>query len=168
MKKTFKTHNKKCEVCLVDFIAQKSTTRFCSPKCNNLVLYQNRDVEAYNLRKRSKSVAKQRKERYHNDLDFRLANILRARLTNAIKYNFKSGSAVANLGCSIKELKLYLESKFEPWMSWENHGRYGWHIDHIEPLTSFDLSNSEDLKKACHFTNLQPLQWRKNIIKGGY
>jgi hypothetical protein len=159
-----KTSN--CTVCAKLFEHIRAGTRFCSPACNNLFLYKNRDVAAYNERKRSKSAAKQRKERYHSDLDFRLTNILRARLTKAVKYDLKTGSAIQDLGCSIKKFKDYLESKFEPWMSWENHGRFGWHIDHIKPLISFDLSNPEELKKACHYTNLQPLQWRKNISKG--
>ncbi len=122
---------------------------------------------AYNARKRSKSVAKQRKLRYHSDVSFRLASTLRARITGAMRYGYKTGSAIADLGCSIEDLKKHLESKFQPNMNWDNYGRYGWHIDHIRPLTAFNLSDSEQLKKACHYTNLQPMWWRDNILKGG-
>jgi hypothetical protein len=65
------------------------------------------------------------------------------------------------LGCSFEEFKLYLESKFETWMSWENYGKYngelnyGWDIDHIIPLSS--VSNEEEILELNHFTNLQPL-----------
>jgi len=84
----------------------------------------------------------------------------------AIKKHSKTGSAVRDLGCSIDELKQHLESKFLPGMTWNNYGRFGWHIDHIRPLSQFDLTNPEQLKIACHYTNLQPLWWRDNLSKG--
>lgn len=104
-----------------------------------------------------------KRDRYNNDINFKLVNILRARLNSAIRNTQKTGSAVNDLGCSIEELKKHLESKFEPWMSWDNHGE--WHIDHIIPLASFDLSNPDELKKACHYTNLQPLKASDNMSK---
>jgi hypothetical protein len=65
------------------------------------------------------------------------------------------------LGCTFAEFKLYLESKFESWMNWENRGKYngnfntGWDIDHIVPLST--AINEEDILKLNHYTNLQPL-----------
>jgi hypothetical protein len=50
-------------------------------------------------------------------------------------------------------------------MNWDNYGRKGWHIDHIKPLSSFDLTNKEQFKKACHYTNLQPMWYDENIKK---
>jgi hypothetical protein len=87
---------------------------------------------------------------------------LRQRLCAAIRHKSKKGSAVRDLGCTIEELKQHLESQFGPGMSWENYGK--WHIDHIIPLSSFDLSKRDELLKACHYTNLQPL-WAKDNIK---
>lgn len=99
------------------------------------------------------------------DVQFRLKEYLRGRLNKVLRSNYKSGSAVRDLGCSIPELKQYLESKFKPGMSWENHGRYGWHIDHIIPLSSFDLTDRDQFLKACHYTNLQPLWAKDNLSK---
>lgn len=93
----------------------------------------------------------------------KLAQALRNRLRKALKTNAKKGSAVKDLGCSIAELKQYLEAQFQPGMTWENHGE--WHIDHIKPLASFDLTKREELLQACHYTNLQPLWARDNQIK---
>lgn len=65
------------------------------------------------------------------------------------------------LGCPIDNFKLYLESKFEPWMNWENYGKYngdlnhGWDIDHIIPITS--AKTEEDVYKLNHYSNFQPL-----------
>ena len=103
---------------------------------------------------------------------YRLKYIIRSRFSAAIKNNYKSGSAVKDLGCSIEELKLYLEKQFYSnpetgeEMTWENQGKLGWHIDHIIPLSSFDLTDNEQSKKANHYTNLQPLWWKDNLQKG--
>ena len=106
-----------------------------------------------------------RKNRLKNDIEFRIRDSLRKRLSTAIRNCQKSGSAVRDLGCSIEELKKHLESQFQSGMSWENWTTDGWHIDHITPLASFDLSDPEQLKKACHYTNLQPLWAEDNLVK---
>jgi len=105
-----------------------------------------------------------RRLRYQDEANYKLTKVLRSRLSKAIKNNFKSGSAVRDLGCSIEELKRHLESQFTEGMGWDNYGK--WHIDHIKPLSSFNLTKAEELKKACHFSNLQPL-WAKDNLKKG-
>jgi hypothetical protein len=87
----------------------------------------------------------------------------------AIKNNYKAGSAVQLLGCSVAALKRRLESMFAPGMNWNNHGKGKgkWHIDHIAPLSSFDLADPDQLRAACHYSNLQPLWEDDNIAKGG-
>jgi len=107
-----------------------------------------------------------RKCRRERDINYKLANNLRYRLNKAIKGNYKSGSAVKDLGCSIEEFKQYIESLFQPGMFWDNWSRDGWHIDHIVPLSSFDLTDREQFLKACHYTNLQPLWANENQRKG--
>jgi len=106
------------------------------------------------------------------DISYCLVSLLRTRLSKALLGNFKSGSAVRDLGCSIVELKAYLEERFYSRsttgeeMTWEARGRYGWHIDHVKPLISFDLTDRDQLLEACHYTNLQPLWAEDNYAKG--
>ena len=111
-----------------------------------------------------KLLSKKEKERKQNDVCFKLTKRLRTRLWCAIKNNQKKGSAIGDLGCSVEELKQYLEDRFLPGMSWENYGE--WHIDHIKPLSRFNLMDRSQVKLACHYTNLQPLWAVDNLAKG--
>jgi hypothetical protein len=108
---------------------------------------------------------KNRNNRMKTDIQFKLSRVLRRRLYKALHGNYKNGSAVKDLGCTIDELKTHLESKFQSGMTWDNWSLKGWHIDHIKPLASFDLTDREQLLIACHYTNLQPLWAKDNLIK---
>jgi hypothetical protein len=103
------------------------------------------------------------KFKLNNDLNYRIAFNLRCRIRSAVKTNVKAGSAVRDLGCSISEFKQYIEKKFERGMSWSNHGE--WHMDHIKPLASFDLTNRKEFLIASNYTNYQPLWAKDNIRK---
>jgi len=102
-------------------------------------------------------------ERSKNDPLYRLRVNIRNLINNSF-YNIgypKNGRTEEILGCSFEELKDYLESKFEPWMTWENRGIYdggfnsGWDIDHIIPVSSAEYI--EDVVKLNHYKNIQPL-----------
>lgn len=112
----------------------------------------------------NKKKAVRQAKMYNNDMNFRLSVILRPRINKIIKGKVKSGSAIKDLGCSLDELIRHIESKFQLGMSWENYGE--WHIDHIKPLSSFDLENREQFLEACNYTNLQPLWAHDNLKKG--
>jgi hypothetical protein len=66
------------------------------------------------------------------------------------------------LGCSWEEAKTHIESLWQEGMTWENHGVYGWHIDHIRPVSSFE---DHELDQMNHISNLQPLWWQDNLSK---
>jgi len=85
----------------------------------------------------------------------------------------KSPYFLDKLGCSFEEFKIYLESKFEDWMTWENKGlyngylNYGWDIDHKIPISS--ATTEEEMIKLNHYTNLQPLcSYTNRYIKRDY
>jgi hypothetical protein len=105
------------------------------------------------------------RNRKANDINFKLSLNLRKRFNMAIKHNFKGGSAVRDLGCSIAEFKQYIESKFQQGMDWSNYGQKGWHLDHIIPLSSVDVGNREQVLPLLHYTNFQPLWAKDNISK---
>lgn len=99
---------------------------------------------------------------------YRMAGNLRTRFNQAMRNNSKTGSAVQDLGCSIEELRKHIESKFQPGMNWKNYGNGEgkWNIDHIMPLSVFNLTDRQHVVLACHYLNLQPLWWNLNTSKG--
>jgi hypothetical protein len=105
-------------------------------------------------------------KRYHDDIEFQL----RHRLSNVIRRAVraqrtgKSKKTSKIVGCDFKFLISYLESKFQKGMSWKNMNK--WHIDHIKPCKSFDLTKPEEQEKCFHYSNLQPLWALDNIKKG--
>lgn len=185
---------KYCEFCNKEY--NRKFSIFCSNSCKNKKYYSlNKELIAKKYTKNKDSILEYKKSYYKDNKQnvlsrtkkWRISNIdlireyhgnrvlsdiervkasLRSRLNRALKGNYKSGSAIFDLGCSIDQFKVYLESKFQPGMTWGNYGLKGWHIDHIKPLDSFNLSSKEELKIACHHTNLQPLWAADNLKKG--
>lgn len=116
-------------------------------------------------------INKKSNHKYKTNINFRISVNIRGRLNKVLKRTKKSKSTLKLLGCSFEELKNYLESKFKPGMNWKNHGNgfneiKEWHIDHIKPCASFDLSKPEEQEKCFRYTNLQPLwaeeNWKKH------
>jgi hypothetical protein len=95
----------------------------------------------------------------------KLAGRIRSHTVGLFRNPSKHMSILMYIGCSLDELKQYIESKFKDDMTWENRGFKGWHIDHIVPLSQFDLLDQKTWYIACHYTNLQPLWALQNQQK---
>jgi hypothetical protein len=106
-------------------------------------------------------------ERYHTETEFRLKAILRARLSQVIKSKnaTKSCHTLELLGCTVQQLKEWIEFQFYDSMTWDNYGTY-WHLDHCRPCCSFDLIDPDQQSECFHWSNLTPLRADKNISKG--
>ena len=118
-------------------------------------LWASRNKEANRKNKRN-----YRRNRYSNDAVFRLTDILRSRLHNALVGKNKSASTIELLGCTPEHARLHIESQFTEGMTWDNI-----HVDHIQPCASFDLEDPNEQRKCFHYTNLQPLFASDNLRK---
>ena len=98
-----------------------------------------------------------------NNINYQIASNLRRRISSALSGGSKSNSTLTLLGCSVDNLKQHLQSKFTDGMAWNNYGK--WHIDHIKPCSSFDLTKASNQKECFHYSNLQPLWALDNIKK---
>lgn len=164
---------KTCNKCsetkeIIEFVKDRSTCKVCRKmyiddwrkKNAEQVITTNRQYKIDN----KEVVLKQKRERYARP-EVKLVNTLRNRYSDVVitqKSTSKESQKV--LGCTIKEYRSYVENLFLPGMSWSNHGF--WHLDHIKPLASFDLTDHEEVKKAFHFSNTQPLWAVDNLKKG--
>ena len=94
---------------------------------------------------------------------FNLIKRVRSRLGNALRNNgyTKRNKTREILGCSWEEFKIHIESQFRTGMTWEN--RSEWHIDHRIPLAT--AKTEEDVIRLNHYTNLQPLWAKDNLLK---
>jgi superoxide dismutase len=120
-----------------------------------------------------KIINKNIRERKKSDPLFKLRHAVGNSILKSIKKNgyAKNSKTTEILGCTYKEFKKHIESKFESWMMWENHGKYngninfGWDIDHIVPICS--AKTEEEILKLNHYTNLQPLcSYTNRYVKG--
>jgi len=108
-----------------------------------------------------------------NDVLYKIRVNLSLRVSQTVKNYYKSLPTMFLVGCAIDYLMYHLQSQFKKGMSWDNYGsgKNGkgmteWHIDHIKPCASFDLSKPEEQRKCFHYSNLQPLWAYENLRKG--
>jgi hypothetical protein len=99
---------------------------------------------------------------YNSNPISKLKNSLRSRINGLMNKKYNNPRTTDLVGCDYEFLIIYIESKFINGMSWDNYGYYGWHLDHIIPLSS--AKTEEELCKLCHYTNLQPL-WAEDNLK---
>ena len=139
---------------------EKLTVRYKEYRLNN-----KEKIKEYRINNREKLNTYQ-KNRMKSYLIFKIKRNLRTRINRLLNGNTKSAKTIKLLGCSVEFLKNYLEQQFIEGMAWDNHSVHGWHIDHIKPCASFDLSKPEEQSKCFHYSNLQPLWAEDNLKKG--
>lgn len=161
---------KKCTKCqqelsLDSFTKMKSQKDGLNYWCR-LCVKKDREHKSWHINQYNERKKKWENKKYHQDINYKLSSNLRCRLNSALKVNQiqKNNTFTKYLGCNVDFFKKYIESKFKDYMSWDNHGEI-WEIDHIIPLDKFDLTIENNIYKAFHYSNCQPLSKSQNRIK---
>ena len=144
--------------------ADKDTTKLWREKNKEKIAEYNKNYSKQNRQLLTKKACENNKIRRKNDPIYVLTRRERVRVYDALKGIRKSAKTETLLGCSYDFFRGYIEGKFVENMGWDNIGK--WHIDHIRPLSSFDLTDIEQQKQAFHYTNQQPLWAIDNLKKG--
>ena len=134
---------------------------------NNLEKHRFNSRQWYKKNKKyaSKRSSSYNIKKYKTDSSFRLKACLRSRVICVLKERIKSAPTMKLLGVkNIEFVWNHLEKSFKPGMTRKNHGK--WHIDHIKPCSSFDLTKPSEQRECFHYTNLQPLWASENLAKG--
>lgn len=107
---------------------------------------------------------KYQRKRRQNDPKYRIRKNLRSQLWSFLKGKTKKSRMRKLVGISAEEFRQHIEAQFLEGMSWDNYG--DWHLDHIVPCESFDLTDAEKQRECFHYTNVQPLWGQENGRKG--
>ena len=143
---------------------EKDNKRTKEYRLKNIELVNERQKKYKAKPETKERIQKRWKIRYYTDINFRLRHLCSTRVLQALKFKYKSASTMKLIGCTIDELRQHIESQFEPWMTWENHGL--WDIDHIKACAKFNLIYPEQQRECFHWSNLQPMEHIANIKKG--
>lgn len=100
--------------------------------------------------------------RYNSDMEFNLKERIRRQFKKHLRGHGTS-SLMRELGYTTKDLKAHLNKQFTKGMSWDNYG--DWHIDHIIPVSSFQLNDINEIKTCWALPNLRPMWGTDNIRK---
>lgn len=163
--KTKKTgHSSRCKVCCS---ANKDSIKKAREKYLTSEKGKQKTIE-YKERTKDSRREKTRlwiKNKRETDASFRIKSCLRNRLNKAVERDSKSASTIDLLGCTIPELKVHISKQLPEGVFWEDHGKK-FEIDHIVPVSAFDLLDSVQQRVCFHYTNLQPLSRKENLRKG--
>lgn len=170
-----KSLHSKCKTCCSIINKENQKTRNKEKKNEYNKKYYSKFKSEISLKNREQKNAYQRdyyhlnknlifekeKDRYNNDINFRLSKIYRNRLTSYIK---GENNIMKYLKCDLVELKSFIEIQFTQDMSWENKGTV-WELDHVIPISKFNLENPKHIEICFHWCNLKPLYKLNNRKK---
>lgn len=179
--RSYKYTSKFCKKCsltkdICDFsghiskITKKTVyTSYCRD-CTRLIVNENGKERGKRLRK--------------TDPVFKLRGYVSHSISRMLKINSSSKenkSCLGFLGYSIEDLKKHMESHFEPWMTWDNYGKYKfsdwhdndvstwrWQLDHIIPQSDLPYASMEDenFKICWSLSNIRPYSAKQNNLDG--
>lgn len=129
-------------------------------------LAKSKEYKNKNFLARREYMRNYERKKMKEDPAYMLRKYIGGRVRSAIKAQKaqKKDNLLELCGAGYNAIREHLENLFKPGMSWDNHGQ--WHIDHIIPISKFDLTNPDEIKKACYYKNLQPLWAHENLSKG--
>jgi len=146
--------------------AQSKRERFCQVRRYERIIMEEYKTEMNSFPEWNRSNALSKAEmynyRYHSDPQFMLKARLRRRVRKLLG-KYKTGATLDLIGCGLDFFRQHIQSTFKAGMNWNNYG--SWHLDHIVPCESFDLTCPIQQKQCFHWSNYQALWKKANMMK---
>lgn len=117
---------------------------------------ENEQQNARNKKPEKRAKLRAYAKEYFQRPNAKLAENARKRIKDVLGGNIKTDRTMKLLDCTAKALMAHLQQHFAPGMNWNNYGRHGWSVDHILPLSMFDLSKPDHQRLAFNFRNCRP------------
>ena len=120
-------------------------------------------TKAYNQSDKAKQSHRKSTAKRKHTAKFRIRNALSSKIRRAVTDQWMSPKTEKYIGCTMHEFLKHIESQFTKGMSFDNYGV--WHLDHILPISRFNMKDDLEIKTCFHYTNYQPLWAKKNMNK---
>lgn len=161
-----KNHNTYCKQCMREYAKSYRERNKEVVKERQREWYENagREWKKQYDASRLAVVSERDRNKYANDVQFKIKKVLRTRLYKTIKGTKTSKQLLTILGIELEQFLRWIEYQFVDSMSWDNYGTY-WEIDHVLPCASFDLSDDQQKQKCFHWSNMRPLIKVENMKK---
>lgn len=164
-------HDSRCKKCTSINLDKKKKAEYDKKYLSlnrEILKLKNQSYARNNKEKINAYKREYRKKRLKEDIQFHLHTKVRGRIYGALKARYsktiKSDKTIKLLGCSYAEYKIHIESLFTVGMTWEKVFNGEIEIDHIKPVCSFDLRDTEQQRICFNYTNTQPL-WAEDNVK---
>ena len=121
----------------------------------------------YNINNREEIQTRQTRqhaERLRIDPVYKLATQSRSKLCNYLNSTVNLDVRRTLIGCSATQFKEWLAYQFESGFSFDNRGTV-WVLDHVIPISKFDILDEEEFERCFHWSNVQPLTKEQNLRK---
>jgi len=146
-----------CNECRVKIEGERSRADRSKPNMRN------RQYKQVHKEKVRVAEAERVKHKRNNDIQFKLCSNVSGRTRTVLIMKDKQRE-VELIGCSSTQLKKWVEFQFDDKMNWDNYATY-WNIDHVIPLTAFDMQYRSQQLLACNWTNIRPVEVLTNKLK---
>ena len=147
--------------------------RICAKELKKTDQHRARARELYYKNNSNKRKCAEYKARVQKNPHLKLRRSISSAVYSALKFAKNNLSIFSKLPYSFNDLKVHLESLFEPWMNWNNYGKYDrnnktWQLDHIIPqcVLIYHSMDDENFKRCWSLSNLRPLDSYENLLKG--
>ena len=159
-----------CTVCLqtlpIDKFYEHKRKGYMRAACIECTKQKKKEYYEENKEKYNKQIVEYQMKKVKRDPNFHLLKLMRCRVYHALRNQSlnKNRRTIEYLGCTADFFCRWIEFQLYDGMTLKNYGDV-WHVDHVKPISTFDLTIKEEIEKCFSWMNCRPSLASKNISK---